>query len=1139
MTRLIPFLLAMLIASPSFGATEIIRHDLLVDLDPKARHVAIADRITVEGSGDAIFRLNAVFGTPRITEGEGRLSPVNDDGAGGTRRWRLTGWGSTRSTITLSYEATLPDMPDPRDVQFRRALMEIPIHASERGTFFPEESDWVPMVDQETGFRYAVQITTPQGQEAIVPGERLLRKVSDGKVVTQYEASWPAQGITLMAGPYEIREAKAGDIHLYAYLHAEVAGVADEYLDAVRGYIDFYAKQIGPYPFKQFSVVSSPLPTGFGFPTLTLLGVDVIRLPFIKTTSLGHEVLHNWWGNGVAPDYATGNWSEALTTYMADYHYKEEQGEAAAREMRLEWLRDYASYVRRSDDIPLRRFTVRTESRLRAIGYNKGAFVFHMLRREIGDPAFYEGLQLFYRKHLFKTASWGDLRKAFEKTSGRRLAPFFEQWVERIGSPEIVLVGAGIKAEIGAPAATATRHAVTMTLGQLSPPFTLNLPVRITTETGTEERVIQFSESKQSFTLVTDAAPWEVQIDPDAEVFRAPDPGEMPPVLSRVQGDPAAEVWIPPSSDPKSIEALSAVATDLFGTSKELRPAAGRLPSNHAIVLLGTTDRLQPLASQLLRDVVNPVVERVQNWDVRVTAMRTAAGDPVLVIEGKTLEALSAVSSKLPHYSVYSYLAFEGGRNVEKGIWPTRQEVLRKILSGTDLRGARMRGVVEALSAVKFEGRRTGTEGGRRASQWVEREMQTAGLRPAGTRGWRAPFTFEVRSLGKGNSLQIGGRPVAQGEWLPWIWSGTERAEGPLRPLGSAGRGEIWVERLPEPPSASGMIATARSAEEDGAKALLIAVPADRVANSLSVWPGHFPEETLARWMRRKTLTGPEFFDMQSVALQSRAARPDPPVRIPVAFVREDRIVVATRADLRVAIDARTVKGANIVGIAGPAGEPPVLAVGAHYDHLGVYADGTVFPGADDNASGVAVLLEAARSVAETPPARPVLFVAFDAEEWGLQGSTALANHPPVPLGKLAAVLILDAVGRNETDQLHAVGASRSPDLFAEAVFAARDSRLRLLPDIEFAFPYGSDHYPFYLKGIPSLDFTSSYHADFHRPTDTPEKVDVGKLERVADTVTRLTRRFAGRDAPELIPPIPADVPFPTRTAPTGSGESR
>ena len=110
-------------------------------------------------------------------------------------------------------------------------------------------------------------------------------------------------------------------------------------------------------------------------PTLTYLGVNVVRLPFIRSTSLGHEVLHNWWGNGVYPSYARGNWSEGLTTFMADYTYKERESAGAARQMRLEWLRDFTA-VPLGQDLPLAKFTSRTHGTSQIVGYHKAAMVF-------------------------------------------------------------------------------------------------------------------------------------------------------------------------------------------------------------------------------------------------------------------------------------------------------------------------------------------------------------------------------------------------------------------------------------------------------------------------------------------------------------------------------------------------------------------------------------------------------------------------------------------------------------------------------------------------------------------------------------------------------------------------------------------
>jgi hypothetical protein len=217
--------------------------------------------------------------------------------------------------------------------------------------------------------------------------------------------------------------------------------LAEPYFEDSRRYIERYSQVIGAYRFAGFSVVASPLPTGFGMPTLTYIGAQVLKLPFIRATSLGHEVLHNWWGNGVYPDHASGNWSEGLTTLMADYLYRAQESEAAAREMRLGWLRDFAS-VPSVSHRPLSTFRSRAHGADAAVGYGKAAMVFVMLRDLIGEDAFARGIRSFWNRHRFTVASWDDLRRAFEESSGRPLRTFFTQWLERSGAPQPAIVTA-------------------------------------------------------------------------------------------------------------------------------------------------------------------------------------------------------------------------------------------------------------------------------------------------------------------------------------------------------------------------------------------------------------------------------------------------------------------------------------------------------------------------------------------------------------------------------------------------------------------------------------------------------------------------------------------------------------------------
>ena len=110
-----------------------------------------------------------------------------------------------------------------------------------------------------------------------------------------------------------------------------------------------YDSLIGPYPYDKFAVVENFWETGYGMPSFTLLGPKVIRFPFILHSSYPHEILHNWWGNGVYIDYEAGNWGEGLTAYLADHAFAGDRGEDAT--YRKEQIIKYMSYIQADDEI--------------------------------------------------------------------------------------------------------------------------------------------------------------------------------------------------------------------------------------------------------------------------------------------------------------------------------------------------------------------------------------------------------------------------------------------------------------------------------------------------------------------------------------------------------------------------------------------------------------------------------------------------------------------------------------------------------------------------------------------------------------------------------------------------------------------
>lgn len=190
------------------------------------------------------------------------------------------------------------------------------------------------------------------------------------------------------------------------------------------------------------------------------------------------------------------------------------------------------------------------------------------------------------------------------------------------------------------------------------------------------------------------------------------------------------------------------------------------------------------------------------------------------------------------------------------------------------------------------------------------------------------------------------------------------------------------------------------------------------------------------------------------------------------------------------------------------------VILSAHYDHFGVRG-GYLYPGADDNASGVAMLLEVARQLAKAPvrPRASVLFVAFDLEERGLWGSRWFAANCPWPLEKTRVFLTADMIGRSlgnmAEDYVFVMGTEHSPSLRATIADCATEKELDVGLLGADLIGTRSDYGPFRDLRVPFLFFSTGEHPDYHQPTDTPDRVNYEKLARVSRLILRITRHIA------------------------------
>ena len=651
-------------AQAALGASTnaaVVSYRLAVRLDPLPRHLTAEAKITVEDGAPFDLLLNADFDADTLrVDGEPLEQRPDRDGA--VKRWSIPA-GPPGRTIAVQWHGALASLR--RGVDHAATLGPQPPTADLDGSFLPSSSLWYPLVYRDGRVllhAYRLSLDLPEGQRGLAAGRLEAESARGGRVVAEFAFPHPAEGIDLIAGPYRVSEkhVRSSDgrpLALRTYFHSGLEPLAAGYLDAVGDYLALYEHWIGPYPFASFAVVSSPTPTGFGMPTLTYLGIEVLKLPFIKGTSLGHEVLHNWWGNGVYPDYADGNWSEGLTTFMADYFYAERESADKARAMRLGWLRELSG-IPPGTDPPLAAFTAREHGVDQAVGYGKAAMLFVMLRDRIGEPAFDRGIRRFWQTQRFRVADWSDLRAAFEAESGQRLESFFAQWLERTGLAEVALL--------------AGRHAgdrVAVTLAQGVPPYVLEVPLQIDTGAGPALRRVRLEQARQEFELELEPgdSATRVTLDPDSRVLRRLDRNETPPILREVQFDPQAALLA--LGDVAFRKSAAALAARLLDHPPD--PHARELaPADRALLVIGEATEVDRWLAQ--HDLPPAPPEVAGHGSVRVWTQRLPTGVPLAIVAADSEPALVAAARPLPHYRQQSWLVLQDGRALARGVWAAR-----------------------------------------------------------------------------------------------------------------------------------------------------------------------------------------------------------------------------------------------------------------------------------------------------------------------------------------------------------------------------------------------------------------------------------------------------------------------------------
>lgn len=215
--------------------------------------------------------------------------------------------------------------------------------------------------------------------------------------------------------------------------------------------------------------------------------------------------------------------------------------------------------------------------------------------------------------------------------------------------------------------------------------------------------------------------------------------------------------------------------------------------------------------------------------------------------------------------------------------------------------------------------------------------------------------------------------------------------------------------------------------------------------------------------------------------------------------------------------DGDSVKIINVAGYIDNGGKSTII-IGAHYDHLGegtssfsLSTEGGIHNGADDNASGVSLMMQLAESLSKVKSKYNYLFLAFSGEEFGLWGSNYFVKHPTIDLNNAAVMINLDMVGRLKDDNTLLVGGVGTSPIWKELLEKSNVSQLKLTFDESGSGP--SDHTSFYFKDMPVLFYFTGQHSDYHKPSDDTEKINFDGVMKIYENIFSLVRSLEKVDS--------------------------
>ncbi len=405
---------------------------------------------------------------------------------------------------------------------------------------YANRTAWYPRPPNEDFATARVGLETPDGWLAVTGGEQVGLRSVGGRTRTDFRMAKPGKFLTAIVGHLtDVGLRQEGEQAVRGYAAARTRTETLDAMQDAQSMLAFYAEKFGPSPYPTLGLVvaEGETPAGHSPPGLLYLQKrppilrarplpdDPANFSDLAGFFLAHEAAHQWWGQATAPANYRERWlSEAWAQYAAALWLRDRLGERAFFSM----MDRMSSWAMRHDDagpihLGQRLGHLKGEPRyFRAVVYDKGAWVLHMLRGLVGDAAFFEGARAFLARHRYAKAGSEDLRAALEAASGQDLKPYFDRWVYETGLPSLAWTSSTASIEGG--------FRTTVDVRPRDVPGPLPLQISVSTGAGSELRTVRLAPEGGSFTIDTLDAPRRVALNEDrgllARIERAQGPAQ-------------------------------------------------------------------------------------------------------------------------------------------------------------------------------------------------------------------------------------------------------------------------------------------------------------------------------------------------------------------------------------------------------------------------------------------------------------------------------------------------------------------------------------------------------------------------------------------------------------------------------------